>query len=160
MQPNAAGRLRSVQSPRALLSPVLPAGRIAFSPDGRLDAAVAGARGSIRFGIWLSRLSVRAGVRGAVATMCTACDGWAVNARSAEVVRMRLSASLTVVGALLLMSGVLMALVGEAMRLNSPRDGQAFVRAGEILAAAGLACGLAVMLAVAVGATRRRPAGL
>jgi len=73
---------------------------------------------------------------------------------------MRLSASLTVVGALLLMSGVLMALVGEAMRLNSPRDGQAFVRAGEILAAAGLACGLAVMLAVAVGATRRRPAGL
>jgi hypothetical protein len=73
---------------------------------------------------------------------------------------MRLSASLTVVGALLLMSGVLIALVGEARRLNSPQDGQTFVRAGEILAAAGLACGLAVMVAVAVGAFRRRPAGL
>jgi hypothetical protein len=73
---------------------------------------------------------------------------------------MRLSASLTVVGALLLMSGVLAAMVGEAMRLNSPSNGQVFVRAGEILAAAGLACGLAVIVAVAIGASRRRPVGV
>jgi hypothetical protein len=50
--------------PRALSSPVPLASRIAFSPDGRLDAAGAGARGNIRFEIWLLRLSVRTALPG------------------------------------------------------------------------------------------------
>ncbi len=58
---------------------------------------------------------------------------------------------LTVVGAVLLMVGVITVLVGEAMRVKSPHGWQGVVRLGETVAACGLGCGLALLAAAAAG---------
>ncbi len=66
---------------------------------------------------------------------------------------------LTVVGAVLLMIGVITVLVGEAMRVKSPHGWQGIIRLGETVAACGLGCGLALLAAVAAGRPgARRPA--
>jgi hypothetical protein len=57
------------------------------------------------------------------------------------------------------MSGVIMALVGEGMRLKSPGGLPGLVSAGEITAGVGLACGLAVVVVVIAGSSERRPQG-
>lgn len=73
--------------------------------------------------------------------------------------RTRLSAGLTVVGAVLVMSGVIMALVGEGLRLKTPGGPRGLVSAGELTAALGLACGLAVMVIIASASGRRQQDG-
>jgi hypothetical protein len=71
---------------------------------------------------------------------------------------MRLAGGLTVVGAVLLMSGVVMVLVGEAQRLKSPGGLRALISAGEIMAALGLGFGMTAMVVVIAGTSRlRRP---
>ena len=91
--------------------------------------------------------------------MCPACDGWAVDKGPAATGRMRVLVGLTVVGAVLLMVGVITVLVGEAMRVKSPHAWQGVVRLGETVAACGLGCGLALLAAAAAGRPgARRPA--
>ena len=66
---------------------------------------------------------------------------------------------LTVVGAVLLMVGVITVLVSEAMRVKSPHGWPGAVRLGETVAACGLGCGLALLAAAAAGRPgARRPA--
>ncbi len=67
---------------------------------------------------------------------------------------MRLAVGLTCIGALLLVSGALMALAGEAMGLASPGPWHHLVGAGETLAILGFAVGLAVVFVLASGASR------
>jgi hypothetical protein len=72
---------------------------------------------------------------------------------------MRVCVGLTVAGAVLLMVGVIIVLVGEAMRMKSPHGWQGTVGLGETVAACGLGCGLALLAAVAAGRPGgRRPA--
>lgn len=68
--------------------------------------------------------------------------------------RTRMSAALTVIGAVLLICGVIMALVGEVMRL-SRGELHGLVSGGVVVAILGLACGLGA-LAVAAGPSRQR----
>jgi hypothetical protein len=63
--------------------------------------------------------------------------------------RMRAFVGLTVAGAVLLMTGVLMMLIGEAMRLHSPHGWQGIIGLGERAAVSGLGCGLVLMVIVA-----------
>jgi hypothetical protein len=73
--------------------------------------------------------------------------------------KMRVSIGLTVAGAVLLMVGVITVFVGEVMRLKSPHGWQGTVGLGEVVAAGGLGCGLALLAVVAAGRPgRRRPA--
>lgn len=67
---------------------------------------------------------------------------------------MRLAVGLTCIGALLLVSGALMALAGEAMGLASPGSWHHLVGVGETLAILGFAVGLAVVFVLASGASR------
>jgi hypothetical protein len=87
--------------------------------------------------------------------MCPACDGWAVETGTAATGRMRVWFGLTVAGAVLLMVGVITILVGEALRVKSPHGWEGTVGLGEIVAASGLGCGLALLAGVAAG----RPGG-
>jgi hypothetical protein len=59
---------------------------------------------------------------------------------------MRFVMGLTVVGAALLACGVMLVLVGSALRLKSPHDGRGFVHAGEAVAACGLAFGVGLLV--------------
>jgi hypothetical protein len=63
---------------------------------------------------------------------------------------MRLCIALAVGGAVLLVAGVLLFAIGEALRVGSPRSGPAAVTAGLILACCGLAVGVAVVIVAAV----------
>jgi hypothetical protein len=87
--------------------------------------------------------------------MCPACDGWAVERGTVATGKMRVSIGLTVAGAVLLMVGVITVFVGEVMRLKSPHGWQGTVGLGEVVAACGLGCGLA-LLVVAGRPGRRR----
>jgi hypothetical protein len=64
---------------------------------------------------------------------------------------MRFAMALTVVGAVLLITGLLMVSVGEALRLKSGHGGSGTVRAGEIVACLGLAIGVALTIALTSG---------
>jgi len=63
---------------------------------------------------------------------------------------MRFVMGLTVVGAALLVSGLLLTFIGSALGLKSPHHGHGFTQLGEVLAICGLAlcswkaCGLMV----------------
>jgi len=65
--------------------------------------------------------------------------------------RTRLSLALTVGGALVLMAGVSMVLIGEVIRLERPAGLPQLVMAGVVLAAAGLALGLVCAVVVLSG---------
>lgn len=67
--------------------------------------------------------------------------------------RTRMSAALTVVGAVLLMCGVIMALVGEAMRLKRG-ELHGLVSGGVVVAILGLVCGIGALV-VAAGPSRQ-----
>jgi hypothetical protein len=83
---------------------------------------------------------------GSVAAQCPACDGWAVRSGSVAQERMRLVMGLTVVGAALLASGVILVLVGSTLHLRSPHAGRGFVHAGEAVAICGLAFGIGLLV--------------
>lgn len=72
--------------------------------------------------------------------------------------RMRVSVGLTVTGSILLMAGLITMGAGEVMRLKSVHGGTGIVGLGEIVAACGLGCGLALLVTVAAGRPRRRAA--
>lgn len=64
---------------------------------------------------------------------------------------------LTVVGAVLLIAGLLMVIVSEVLRLRSANGGPGVVRAGELLAACGLGIGMMLLVALTVGRAERGP---
>ena len=73
---------------------------------------------------------------------------------------MRFVMGLTVVGAALLVSGLLLTFVGSALRLKSPHHGDGFTQVGEVLAICGLAFGVALIAVLAIdlaGRAGRRP---
>jgi hypothetical protein len=76
--------------------------------------------------------------------------------RSGSVVarRTRFALGLTIVGAVLLMAGLMMILAGETLRLKSTHS-QGLVAAGEIAAICGLACGLALLVVLIAGPADR-----
>ena len=59
--------------------------------------------------------------------------------------------ALTIIGATSLISGLMMVVIGETMRLKSGQGGQGLVRAGEFTAISGLASGIALLIVVAAG---------
>jgi hypothetical protein len=69
--------------------------------------------------------------------------------------RMRLAMGLTVVGAALLITGLLMTFVGEAQRLRSAHSEPGIVRTGEFVAVCGLGIGVALLVAMMVGRADR-----
>jgi hypothetical protein len=73
--------------------------------------------------------------------------------------RMRLVMGLTVAGAALLACGVVLVLVGSILRLNSPHDGQGFVRAGEAVAICGLAFGVGLLVVLIIDVANRAGRG-
>jgi hypothetical protein len=79
-----------------------------------------------------------------------------VNPASEHAGRTRLSAGLTVVGGILLMSGAIMALVGEAMRLKPSGELHGLVNSGKVIAILGLGCGVAALAVVVAGESGRR----
>jgi hypothetical protein len=62
---------------------------------------------------------------------------------------------LTVVGAVLLITGLLMVLVGEALGLKSGHGGPGIARTGELVAICGLGIGVALLVGLMVGRTDR-----
>jgi hypothetical protein len=73
--------------------------------------------------------------------------------------RMRFAMGLTVVGAALLITGLLMVFVSEALRLKSGHSGPGIVRAGELVAFCGLGIGVALLVVLTVGRGDRGRAG-
>jgi hypothetical protein len=73
---------------------------------------------------------------------------------------MRVRAGLTAAGSVLLLLGIVTISVGHAMRATSPRAWQGLIDAGEIAAACGLGCGLALLIIITTGRSGRvsRPA--
>jgi hypothetical protein len=69
--------------------------------------------------------------------------------------RMRIAMGLTVVGAVLLITGLLMILVGEALRLKTGHGGSGTVRVGEVVAFLGLAIGVGLTVALTSGRSGR-----
>jgi hypothetical protein len=72
--------------------------------------------------------------------------------------RMRLAMGLTIIGAVLLITGLLMVLVGEALRLKSGHGGTGIAGTGELVAFCGLGIGVALLVVLAVGRPDRGPA--
>jgi hypothetical protein len=72
--------------------------------------------------------------------------------------RMRLAMGLTIIGAVLLITGLLMVLVGEALRLKSRHGGTGIAGTGELVAFCGLGIGVALLVVLAVGRPDRGPA--
>jgi hypothetical protein len=76
---------------------------------------------------------------------------------------MRIAMGLTIIGGALLIAGLSLVLVGEALRLKSPHGGGGIVGAGEVAALCGLGFGVALLVSLMVGrgsrGGRRRPAG-
>jgi hypothetical protein len=62
---------------------------------------------------------------------------------------MRLVMGLTVVGAALLVSGLLLTIIGSALRLKSPHHGSGLAQLGEVLAIFGLAVGVVLIVVLA-----------
>jgi antitoxin (DNA-binding transcriptional repressor) of toxin-antitoxin stability system len=73
--------------------------------------------------------------------------------------RMRFAMGLTVLGAVLFIAGLLMVVVGEALRLKSGHGGRGIAGTGEFVAFCGLGIGVALLVALAVSRPDRRPAG-
>ncbi|HEV2241350.1 MAG TPA: hypothetical protein VGR98_09910 [Streptosporangiaceae bacterium] len=65
---------------------------------------------------------------------------------------------LTIIGAVLLITGLLMVLVGEALRLKSGHGGTGIAGTGELVAFCGLGIGVALLAVLAVGRPHRGPA--
>src|SRR5260370_11484757 len=103
---------------------------------------------------WLGR----AAICRSVATLCAACDGWAVRSGSAASGRMRLAMGLTIVGAVMLITGLLMVFVSEVLRLKSDHIGPGLLSTGELLAAGGLGVGVVPLGAVTIGRADPGPA--
>ena len=72
--------------------------------------------------------------------------------------RMRLAMGLTIIGAVLLIAGLLMVVVGEALRLKSRHSGMGIAGTGELVAFCGLGIGVALLVVLAVGRPHRGPA--
>jgi len=72
---------------------------------------------------------------------------------------MRLAMGLTIIGAALIIAGLLLMLVGEIMRLKPAHGGFGLVRAGEIAAICGLASGVALLIVLTVGPADRAGRG-
>jgi hypothetical protein len=72
--------------------------------------------------------------------------------------RMRLAMGLTIIGAVLLITGLLMVLVGDALRLKSGHDGTGIAGTGELVAFCGLGIGMTLLVVLAVGRPDRGPA--
>src|SRR5580693_8576714 len=100
---------------------------------------------------------------GSVAALCPACDGWAVRSGSVAKGRMRFVLGLTIIGAAAFIGGLMLLFVGETQRLKSPHSGQRLAQTGELIAVAGLVCGVALLAVLTIsltrgaGRTRRRP---
>ncbi|MGA8453797.1 MAG: hypothetical protein WB800_00220, partial [Streptosporangiaceae bacterium] len=62
---------------------------------------------------------------------------------------MRLVMGLTVIGAALLVSGLLLTIIGSALRLKSPHHGSGLAQLGEVLAICGLAVGVVLIVVLA-----------
>ena len=78
--------------------------------------------------------------------------------------RLRFAMGLTIVGAVLLITGLLMVIVSEVLRLGSANRGLGIVRPGELLVASGLGVGVTLLVALTVaradrGQGRRRRLG-
>src|SRR5260370_41585511 len=101
----------------------------------------------------------RAGLCGSVATLCPACDGWPVRSGSVASGRMRFAMGLAIVGAVLLITGLLMVFVSEALRLKYGHSGPEILRAGELVAFSGLGIGVALLVMLAIGRGDRGRAG-
>jgi hypothetical protein len=71
---------------------------------------------------------------------------------------MRLAMGLTILGAVLLITGLLMVVIGETLRLKSGHGGAGIVGPGEFLAFCGLGIGVALLVVLAVGRVDREPA--
>jgi hypothetical protein len=71
---------------------------------------------------------------------------------------MRLAMGLTIIGAVLLITGLLMVIVGEALRLKSGHSGTGIAGTGELVAFCGLGIGMALLVVLAVGRHDRAPA--
>lgn len=72
--------------------------------------------------------------------------------------RMRLAMGLTIIGAVLVITGLLMVVVGEALRLKSRQGGTGIAGTGEFVAFCGLGIGVALLVVLAVGRPDRWPA--
>src|SRR5258708_6990560 len=97
----------------------------------------------------------RAGLCGSVATLCPACDGWPVRSGSVASGRLRCAMGLTIVGAVLLITGLLMVFVSEALRLKSQHSQPGIARVGEFVAISGLGIGVVLLAALTLGRADR-----
>jgi hypothetical protein len=149
--PPAARRPPPAISPPAIRAPAArppPAGRAATPVGGRRVAMVRSAVPARGPSAQLPspETGTAQGQGRSVAGMCPACDGWPVESGTVATGRMRVCVGLTVAGAVLLMLGVITILVGHAMRLKEPHGWQSIITMGEIAAACGLGCGLALLI--------------
>jgi hypothetical protein len=80
-----------------------------------------------------------------------ACNRGPVDPSAIATRRTRLSLALTVGGAVIVMVGVSMMLIGEAMRLEQPAGWQQLISVGAVLSGVGLALGLACAVVVLAG---------
>src|SRR5260370_19155789 len=94
----------------AVAGPARAAARPAAICSWRLFRAAAGQR---------TPMAWAGGHCRSVATLCAACDGWAVRSGSAASGRMRLAMGLTIVGAVRLITGLVMVFVSEVLLLMS-----------------------------------------
>jgi hypothetical protein len=72
--------------------------------------------------------------------------------------RMRLAMGLTIIGAVLLITGLLMVIVGEALRLKPGHGGTGIAGTGEFVAFCGLGIGVALLVVLAVSRPDHGPA--
>jgi hypothetical protein len=72
---------------------------------------------------------------------------------------MRFAMGLTIVGAALLITGLLMVFVSEALRLKYGHSGPGILRAGELVAFSGLGIGVALLVVLTIGRGDRGRAG-
>jgi hypothetical protein len=85
-----------------------------------------------------------------------ACHRYVVSSGSVSPGRVHGSGGLAIVGAILLISGVTSGLVGEALRKDNVAIWRLLVLAGVAMAAIGLLCGLALLVLLLVGRSRRK----
>jgi len=85
-----------------------------------------------------------------------ACHRYVVSSGSVSPGRVHGSGGLAIVAAILLTSGVTSVLVGEALRKDNVAIWRLLVLAGVAMAAIGLLCGLALLVLLLVGRSRRR----
>src|SRR5260370_41383010 len=94
----------------AVAGPARAAARPAAICSWRLFRAAAGQR---------TPMAWAGGRCRSVATLCAACDGWAVRSGSAASGRVRLAIGLTIGGSAMLVAGLLIVVCSEVLRVKS-----------------------------------------